>query len=57
MPHRGCVIDWDKRKCTVSQENDTIVAHCNFLQITNFYRATACNAIHGIAIAILSVRL
>ena len=51
------MIDWDKRKCTVSQENDTIVAHCNFLQITNFYRATACNAIHGIAIAILSVRL
>ena len=25
--------------------------------VCNFYRATACNATHGIAVAILSVRL
>ena len=29
----------------------------NIVSVTVFYRATACNATHGIAVAILSVRL
>ena len=35
---------------------DMVIYHGTLLKVCPFYRATACNTMHGIAVGILSVR-
>ena len=41
----------------VRQVNSVLLLQCCVIEVTDFYRVTACNAMHGIAVAMLSICL